>query len=75
MHHYRGGETLEQVAQRSSGFPILGGTQDQVGWGPGQLELMEGSQTTARGLERDDLQGLFQLKPFYIIHSRPDLSS
>ena len=29
--------------------PIPGGTQGQVGWGPGQPELMEGSPAHGRG--------------------------
>jgi len=31
---------LEQPAQRSYGCPIPGGVQGQVGWGPGQPELI-----------------------------------
>ncbi|KAK4824765.1 hypothetical protein QYF61_018499 [Mycteria americana] len=35
------GETLEQVAQRSCGCPIIGSVQDQVGWGFEQSDLVK----------------------------------
>ena len=31
---------LEQVVQRGCGWPVPGGVQGQVGWGPGQSDLM-----------------------------------
>jgi len=31
---------LAKAAQGSSGCPIPGGVQDQVGWGPGQSDLV-----------------------------------
>ena len=34
------GEVLEQAAQRGCGCPVPGGVQDQVGWGPGQPDLV-----------------------------------
>jgi len=34
------GEVLEQAAQRGCGHPTSGGVQDQVGWGPGQPDLV-----------------------------------
>ena len=46
----RGGEALEQVAQRSFGCPILGAVQGQVGWGPGQPDLVGGIPAMAGGL-------------------------
>jgi len=36
-----GGEALEQVAQRSSGCPLLGGVQGQVVWGFEQTDLVK----------------------------------
>ena len=45
--------------------PIPGGTQGQVGWGPGQPELLGGIPSQGRGLQLHDLQGLLQPKPFY----------
>lgn len=42
-------------AVRGCQCPILGGTQGQVGQGPGQADLMGA----------DDLYSPFQLKPFY----------
>jgi len=36
----KGGEALAQAAQRSCGCPIPGGVLSQVGWGPGQPELV-----------------------------------
>ena len=38
-----GGEALAQAAWRTCGCPISGGAQIQVGWGPGQPELVGGS--------------------------------
>jgi len=36
-----GSETLEQIAQSSSGGPITGNIQGQVGWGSEQAGLVE----------------------------------
>jgi len=33
---------LEQAALRGCGWPVPGGVQDQVGWGPGQPGLVNG---------------------------------
>ena len=52
---YEGGEALEQAAQRSCGCPIPGNTQGQVGWGPGQPELLGGT-AYGRGLELEGLK-------------------
>mgnify|MGYP001864531359 CR=1 FL=1 len=49
------GERLEHVDQRGCGCPILGGIQGQVGWGPGQPELLGGSTANGRGLDLGDL--------------------
>ena len=35
MLHRRGGEVLEQAAQRGCGCSVPGGVQGQVGWSPG----------------------------------------
>ena len=52
------GEVLEQAAQRGCGCSILGGVQDQVGWGPGQPGLVQVWRVVALrvagGLELDD---------------------
>ena len=40
-------EALAQAAQRSCGCPITGVAQGQVGWGPGQPQLVTGNQRTA----------------------------
>jgi len=53
------------AAQRSCGCSIPGGVQGQVGWGPGQPELVGGNSSHSRGLELGGLQGPFQSKPFY----------
>ena len=37
------------AACRSCGCPIPGGAQGQVGWGPGQSDLVGGSPAMARG--------------------------
>jgi len=34
------GEALAQAAQRGCGCPMPGGVQGQVGWGPGQPDLV-----------------------------------
>ena len=39
--------------------------QGQVGWGPGQPELVGGSPAHGREMEHHGLYGLFQPKPFY----------
>jgi len=36
-------EVLEEAAQRDCGCPILGDVLDQVGWDPGQLDLVVGN--------------------------------
>jgi len=46
-------------------MPHPGGVQNHVGWGPGQPDLVGGNKPTAEGLELDDLQRIFQHKPFY----------
>ena len=45
-----GGEALEWAAQRSCGFPIPGGVQGQLGWGPGQPDLVAGNPAHGRGI-------------------------
>lgn len=44
-----------QVAQRSCGYPVTGGVQDQVGWDPEQPKLVSGNPAHIRGLELDGL--------------------
>jgi len=50
-----GGETLERIAQRSSGGPIPGNIQDQVGQGSEQPDLVSGVPARCRGVGLDDL--------------------
>jgi len=50
MLHYEGGETLEQVAQRSCGCPLPGGVQGQVGWGSEEHGPVEGVPAHGRGV-------------------------
>jgi len=45
-----GGETLEQVAQRSCGCPFPGSVQGKVGWGSEQPDLVENVAAHCRGL-------------------------
>ena len=45
-----GGETPEQVAQRSCGCPIPGSVQGQVGWGFEEPGLVEGVPAHGRGV-------------------------
>jgi len=42
-HYSEHGEALVHAAQRNCGCPIPGGAPGQVGWGPGQPELVGGS--------------------------------
>ena len=46
---------MAQAAQRNCGCPISGGIQGQVGWGFGQLDIVEGVPVHARELELDGL--------------------
>jgi len=48
--HHEGGETLEQVAQRSCGCPLPGSVQGQVGWSSEQPGLVEGVPAHGRGV-------------------------
>jgi len=50
--------------ERSCGSSIPGGTQGQVGWGPGQPELLNGSPAHSMGLRLGGLRDSFQPKPF-----------
>ena len=43
---------------------ISGSIQGQAGWGSEQPGLVGGVPAYSRGLELDDLKGLFQPKPF-----------
>ena len=45
-------------------YPIPGGFQGQVGWGPGQPDLVGGSPAHGRGLELDGLWCSLQAKLF-----------
>jgi len=63
---------LEQAAQRGCGCSIPRVVQDQVGWGPGQPDLIPhlevGGPACGREvgrLELDNPWSPFQLKPFY----------
>ena len=61
IFHSEGGEALEQVAQRSCGFPLS--VQGQEG-AVGNIVQQKMSLPTAGRLEPDDLYGPFQTKPF-----------
>ena len=45
---------IHSFAQRSCGCPIPGDAQGQVGWGPGQSELLE-ARSSQQGLELEGL--------------------
>ena len=49
-------EVLAQAAHRSCGCPIPGDIQGQVGWGPGQPDLVVGNAVQGRGLELEILR-------------------
>jgi len=51
----KSGETLEHVAQRSSGGPIPGNIQGQVGRGSEQRGLVKDVPAYCRGVGLDDL--------------------
>ena len=53
-----GGEALEQVAQRSCGCPLPGSVQGQVGWGFGELDVVEGVPGHGRGVGTRSLRDL-----------------
>ena len=60
---------LERVAQKGCGYAVHGGNRVQVGWDPGQsdlvLDLEAGNPAWSMELEPDDSWGPFQPKPFY----------
>lgn len=45
--------TLAYACQRNCGCLISGSVQGQVGWGPGQSDLVRGDLVNSRGLELD----------------------
>ena len=47
---HEGGETLAQVAQRSSGCPLPGSAQGQVGWSSELPGLVEAVPADGRGV-------------------------
>lgn len=49
------GETLEEVSQRSCGYPIIESFQGQVGWDIEQPDLVKDAPASARVLRLDDL--------------------
>ena len=51
MFYDEGGETLQQVAQRSCGCPILGEVQGQVGRGFEQPHLVEDVPAHGTGVD------------------------
>ena len=53
--NYEGGETLEQVAQRSCRCLIIGSIRNQVGWGFEQPDLVQDVPARGRGVGPDDL--------------------
>jgi len=55
FYYHEGGETLEQIAQRSSGGPNPGNIQGQVGRGFEQPGLVEDAPAHCRGIGQDDL--------------------
>jgi len=55
MKFEKGGETLEWVAQRGSGGPVPGNSQDQFGRGSEQPALVEDVPAHCRGVGLDDL--------------------
>ncbi len=55
---------LAQAAQRSCGYSITGGVQGQLGWGPGQPDLVGGNPAHISKLELDGFQRCLQPKPF-----------
>ena len=55
MFYDEGGETLEEVAQRSCGCPIIGSVQSQVGWGFKQTDVVKDVPAHGRAVELDDV--------------------
>ena len=46
---------MSQAAHRSCGPAIPEGIQDQIGWGPGQPDLVGSNPVHKRGVELGDL--------------------
>ena len=46
IFYSEGGEVLAQAAQRGCRCPIPGGIEGQVGWDPGQPEMVGGHHLT-----------------------------
>lgn len=69
IFYSEGGEVLAQGVQRGCERPIPGGTQDQVGWGCRQPDVVVGNPTHGRELEHYDPCGPFQPKPLYDSHA------
>ena len=61
----KGGETLEQVAQRSGGCPIIGNVQVQAACSFEQPGIVKHVTTHNRGMEQLIFKGPFQPKPFF----------
>jgi len=62
----------EQVVQYGCRCPHPGSIQGQAGWGFEQPGLEGGIPAYSRGVELDDLKGLFKPKPFYDYYEKSD---
>ena len=60
----QGTVTLQQVSSRNCGFSLPRSIQGQAAWGLGKTDLVKGVPAYSWGLELDDLQDSFQIKPF-----------
>ena len=55
VSYHEGGKTVEQIAQRGSGDPILGTIQGQAGQGSEKPGLVEDGPAHCRGVGLHDL--------------------
>jgi len=65
VFHVEGGEVKEQVDWRGCWCPIPGDVQGQVGWKPGQPDLLLDLAAGNPAFGVDDPWGPFQSRPFY----------
>ena len=66
VFYSKGGEALEQVAQRGGGCPIPGDVQGQAGWGSERPDWAVDVPVHHRELDKMALNGPLQLKWFWL---------
>lgn len=64
---YSEGDALERVALGDCGCPISEGIQGQVGWDPGQPDLVAGNPACGRGWNEVIIKAPSNLRRFMIL--------